>query len=366
MTLAFMPPEAPALLQRTPVATGRDFDTWHPELRLAQVRYVALLTAALYFIYAALEWRQSGFDALSEQQVLRGLAVCLLLIVVALMSFRPSLHGLMRMLLLIAPAAAIAGNLYLSITDKNFASYSPEIYLAIMWTFAVSGLTLRPATVSALISAAMVLVFTALYSNTQAMPYLHLLWLTSAFAFGLLAAYLLERSYRKLFAQQRELERLATVDDLTGLWNQRHIRERLAREVDRTERSGSPLSVIMFDIDHFKRINDEHGHVAGDALLTELGELLHDRVRSTDIVGRTGGEEFLVVLPDTDLAQAEGVAEKLRCAIREHCFELGGQQTATFGLARYRPGETLVELIQRTDQAMYSGKRAGRDQVVIA
>lgn len=366
VTLGFMPSENPTSLQRATQAGRRDFAAWHLGLRVVQVRYVALLTAALYFAYALLEWRQGAFDVLSGHQALRGLGVCVLLIIIALTSFRPALHGLMRALLLIAPVGAIAGNLYLSIADKNFASYSPEIYLAIMWTFAVSGLTLRPATVSALISISMVLVFTALYSNTQAMPYLHLLWLTSAFTFGLLSAFLLQRSYRELFVQHRELERLATVDALTGLWNQRHIRERLAREIDRTERSGSPLSVIMFDIDHFKRINDEHGHMAGDALLAELGELLRERVRATDIVGRTGGEEFLIVLPETDIEKAQGVAEKLRRAIGEHPFELGGRRSATFGLARYRPGETLDQLMQRADQAMYRGKRAGRDRVVVA
>lgn len=366
MTLLQTPPGPVAAVDGQGSRAGRDFDAWHRQVRIVQVRYVAFLTAALYLVYAGLEHRFAADEALETLQVLRSLGVCLLLVVIGLMSFRPALYRTMRVLLALAPVAAVAGNLYLNASGQSFASYAPEIYLVIVWTFSVSGLTLRHAMPSALASTGLILGYTAQFQPAEAMPYLHLLWVGSALAFGLLSAYLLERSYREMFAQQNELERLATIDDLTGLWNQRHIRERLAREMDRTTRTGSPLSLIVLDIDHFKQINDRHGHIAGDAMLAKFGGLLRDHVRSIDIVGRAGGEEFLVVLPETELEPARGVAEKLCEAVRQNRFGLDSHQTASFGVTRHRPGESLNELIQRADQVMYRAKQAGRDRVAVA
>jgi diguanylate cyclase (GGDEF)-like protein len=345
---------------------GAEFRRWHLDARVRQVRYVAFLTAALYFGYTVMEWQWGDNPDLARLQSLRGLAVGSLLCLIGLMSYRPKLHGAMRLLLVIAPVSAVAGNLYLSANAQEFSDYAPEIYLAIIWTFSVSGLTLWPALASALASVGLALGFAAAHPmEVKALHHLHLLWMGSAFAFGLLGAALLQLGYRELFTQQLQLKRLATVDDVTLLWNRRHIRDHLAREAVRSDRTADALSIIILDLDHFKRVNDQYGHVVGDSVLRQFGRLLRHSVRATDLVGRFGGEEFMIVLPATDARLAGQVAEKLRGVIAEHHFDPNGRQTASFGVADYRPGEALDDFIHRADAALYRAKHEGRDRVIV-
>ncbi len=168
----------------------------------------------------------------------------------------------------------------------------------------------------------------------------------------------------KVLAQNRELELLATVDTLTGLYNRRYLNQVLAREVALVERHGGNFSLILLDVDHFKRVNDQFGHHHGDLVLTGVGDILKGRVRASDTAGRWGGEEFLVLCPGTSPAEAAVVAESLRQAIAAHAFAAVGPCTASFGVACYRPGDSTRQLEQRADQAMYQAKTSGRNRVV--
>ena len=167
----------------------------------------------------------------------------------------------------------------------------------------------------------------------------------------------------KVIAQNHELELLASVDSLTGLFNRRHLNQGLAREVATAERHGQDFSLILLDIDRFKQINDVFGHLAGDAVLTGIGVILNGRVRATDLAGRWGGEEFLVICPNTGTAEAVLLAEALRVAISQQEFPEVGSCTASFGVATYLPGDTPRMVEQRADLAMYQAKQAGRNQV---
>ena len=126
------------------------------------------------------------------------------------------------------------------------------------------------------------------------------------------------------------------------------------------------LGVIMLDIDHFKQINDTHGHLTGDRVLVELAGIIRSQLRSTDIVGRWGGEEFLVIFHGTSLAVMTEVAEKLRVAIAEAAFPKVGTATASFGLTVYLPGDTAESLVDRADKALYKAKSGGRNRVETA
>ena len=157
-------------------------------------------------------------------------------------------------------------------------------------------------------------------------------------------------------------------DPLTGLFNRRYLEASLPRELQRAERRQSDLSVLMLDIDHFKRFNDTHGHDAGDALLAQVGVVLAQVARSEDIVCRYGGEEFTLVLLDTDREQALMRAEQVRLAIAavdvSHRRVHLGRVTCSIGLACYpQHGNTPADLIARADRALYAAKEAGRDQV---
>ena len=169
----------------------------------------------------------------------------------------------------------------------------------------------------------------------------------------------------QLMARSRQLEELAFSDPLTGLDNRRSMLRRLEAAISGARRHGRPLAVAMLDIDHFKAINDTHGHELGDAVLVLLARRMVDRLRQEDVVGRLGGEEFLVLLPDTDEAAAETVVESLRHAVADAPLVASGRPvrvTVSAGWAVWA-GEDGEELVRRSDEALYAAKAAGRNAV---
>ena len=159
-------------------------------------------------------------------------------------------------------------------------------------------------------------------------------------------------------------ERLATTDYLTGLCNRVKIEEVLSEQVALRKRYGQRFSIIMIDIDYFKLINDNFGHPAGDAALVKVANLLQDGTRETDICGRWGGEEFIIITPDTNCDGAEKMAENLRFNIEKSAVNSLDDLTASFGVAELRKGETKESLIKRADNALYKAKEKGRNCVV--
>ncbi len=165
------------------------------------------------------------------------------------------------------------------------------------------------------------------------------------------------------------LRSAAGTDSLTRLMNRRHMTERMTEEIARASRSNTPLSVILLDIDRFKSINDDFGHVEGDRVISHVAEILRSGVRRVDMVARWGGEEFLVLLPDTDIQAAAELAERLRRQVTANVLrnlEQEARVTVTAGVAILRNRETIESTIHRADVALYQGKRGGRDRIVVA
>jgi diguanylate cyclase (GGDEF)-like protein len=162
----------------------------------------------------------------------------------------------------------------------------------------------------------------------------------------------------------RRVEVAAHTDYLTGAYNRRGIDELIAQEIERTERYGGTFSVVLLDIDHFKSVNDAHGHQAGDGVLQEVVACLRLELRSVDQIGRWGGEEFLLLLPQVDGDEASRAAERLRERVAAHRFEPSGPLTISSGVATWRPGETRAALVARADAALYRAKNGGRNAVV--
>jgi len=166
----------------------------------------------------------------------------------------------------------------------------------------------------------------------------------------------------------RQVLALANTDDLTGVHNRRYCFTLGKRELARTRRSGNPLSAIMLDLDHFKHVNDKYGHTAGDRVLRDVAACCLDQLRETDIIGRYGGEEFFILLPDTPLPGARQLAERLReaIALRTSTASGGLRVTASLGVASGGAElKTIDELVKRADGALLSAKRAGRNRVCI-
>lgn len=163
--------------------------------------------------------------------------------------------------------------------------------------------------------------------------------------------------------QVGEMHRLAHLDPLTGISNRRQLELQLGHEVLRSQRYGTPWCVIMFDLDDFKGINDAYGHAVGDEVLREAARLMQREVRGTDLLGRWGGEEFLILAVQIDLPYALALTERLRSALAAHPMPGPGHVTASFGVAAYRDQESAESLISRADAALYLAKRAGKNRV---
>jgi two-component system cell cycle response regulator len=164
-----------------------------------------------------------------------------------------------------------------------------------------------------------------------------------------------------------EAQRLSTTDPLTGLWNFRYLSQSLAREIERSTRFDRPLAVLMLDLDHFKRVNDEHGHARGDSVLRELARRVQEQIREVDTFARYGGEEFVVVLPETTVEGAAQLAERICVAVRREPFCQEGETpldiTLSIGGAAFPVhGSTPATLMRSADKALYVAKGEGRDR----
>jgi two-component system, cell cycle response regulator len=174
----------------------------------------------------------------------------------------------------------------------------------------------------------------------------------------------------QLLSAREALREQATRDSLTRLWNRNSIIESLSRELARAEREASPLGVVIVDLDHFKNINDHHGHPAGDAVLREAARRMQSSVRQYDFVGRYGGEEFLILLTNCGEAESVSQAERLRKQLAQNDICFNGTSlriTASFGVTAALPGEawTAEGLIRKADEALYVAKNSGRNRVEI-
>ncbi|ABI56718.1 diguanylate cyclase with PAS/PAC sensor [Alkalilimnicola ehrlichii MLHE-1] len=173
----------------------------------------------------------------------------------------------------------------------------------------------------------------------------------------------IDLSVRK--ALEAQLHHQANHDPLTGLVNRYHFEELLAREIERGQRYGGGFALIMLDIDHFKAVNDTYGHLEGDKVLRRFAEELTGKIRAADTLARWGGEEFMLLLPGTDIAGARALAEAIRVAVNGCRMPVPGQVTVSLGVTGYRNGESVWGLLKRVDEALYAAKLAGRDQVVV-
>jgi len=173
--------------------------------------------------------------------------------------------------------------------------------------------------------------------------------------------------YKRIqYVNNKELTRLSSRDSLTGIYNRYRFEEELYRSIKHAHRYGGQLSLILFDIDDFKRINDIYGHAVGDKMIIKVTELVKLVIRECDFFSRWGGEEFALILPDTDKEDATLLAQRLRTRICCTYFEPAGQITCSFGIDSFKPGDDINSFMKRVDKLMYLAKQSGKDQVINA
>lgn len=183
---------------------------------------------------------------------------------------------------------------------------------------------------------------------------------------GLMTRYdgLIENITERKLAEE-ELKRLAATDKLTGAYNRTKSEEIIGREIERAKRYNQPLSIIIFDIDHFKEVNDRYGHSAGDYVLKTLANIVRENIRKIDYFVRWGGEEFMILSSETQLDKTHTLAERIRNIIESYKFENVGKVTVSLGVTEFKEGDTEDSFIKRADDAMYEAKKKGRNRVEV-
>ena len=182
--------------------------------------------------------------------------------------------------------------------------------------------------------------------------------------FGNIQAYLTNIYRRKRFANSRELLRLSVTDTLTGVYNRAKFDIELSSWVDVCLKDGHPLSLAIFDIDCFKNVNDNYGHMAGDSILLNVTSTIKSSIRNTDVFARWGGDEFVILLPNTDAKQAFEITERIRISIQNSKYNDIENVTCSFGLVSLQKGDNTESLLQRADKYLYRAKKMGKNTVV--
>jgi two-component system cell cycle response regulator len=174
-----------------------------------------------------------------------------------------------------------------------------------------------------------------------------------------------EAAKRKVFLAKRELAELSCRDPLTGIYNRKKFDDALAEWMRLSNQSGSPLSIILFDIDNFKHVNDTQGHILGDNVLRDAAAAVKQLMRDTDVFARWGGDEFAILLPYTDIHEARAVADRIRAAVATNVSTLTPTEiTCSFGIAAYQNGDTKQSLLRKADDLLLKAKASGKDKVV--
>jgi len=317
--------------------SGEGIEAW--SYRVLTLGHALVGLAAVPAFLIARRRRRAPLDASLDLQALH---VTLILTAATLMSVlglvaRGTTYGF--------TVAMIVGNLIYHLPHRGRWVFNTlAVTIAALWTLGVDQVVLRDSSV------------TPLTDVTRLVEIIIVLLLT------ILTGSMVRRQRLRSVAVEQRLSRLALVDGLTGVASRRRTEEVLADALAAAEPT-TPLSVILVDLDDFKQVNDTYGHNAGDDVLRGVARLLQQRGRLSDTVGRWGGEEFVVICPDTPVTGALGLAEQLRDRIARQAFVGLGQQTASFGVAQAVPGDTVDDVIARADAALYEAKGAGRNRV---
>ena len=342
------------------------------------LRWLLTVGAVLVAAVCAIEWH-TGLINPWDRVLLPALSAVLAAFAARLW-WRPQTDGRLRLAAVITFNAYLVASLLLTLFALGGTPNLYQFLTTAYWLplgYGIAFVFLPPRTAS--------VVSVAMYA-TLALPIG--LWIVRGGAagwgddFGVLAAVLgaaqiayivllaavatLRAGYYRTEERMRIIETLATTDPLTGLPNRRAMVDALAGVMSQVQRHGQPAVVMLIDIDHFKRINDRHGHAVGDAALVHMGRLLKAQLRPSDRVGRWGGEEFLVVAAATALPAGVDLAERLRGTVAAHPFDHGEPVTVSLGVTQVLPGDDADSLLARADRALYRAKGAGRNRAEAA
>ncbi|PLY07328.1 MAG: GGDEF domain-containing protein [Arcobacter sp.] len=333
--------------------------------RLIQIRAITILTGILYIVYSKIDQYILPEDIMNIASNFHLYIIAPILFIISFLTYFPKYYTKMIFMLMIAPICAAIVNLILVTNIESFTTYMTEIYLIIFWVFTVSGLKLKQSSISVFfISLIAFINYYYIFPLPKELFIMHSFWVFAVLSFGFVGAFLLERLSMKNFITYKKLKDLAITDSLTGLYNRTKLDEILQNELNRSKRYNHNFAFILLDIDHFKEVNDTYGHQIGDKVLIEISNLIKNNSRSTDIIFRWGGEEFIILCLETNKENILNHAENLRRIIQLHKFKSVGSKTVSLGITLSKNDDSIPSIIKRADEALYMAKNQGRNQVV--
>ncbi len=357
----------------------RDFNA----TALVMMKFGILLTIILFSLYAMLD--HIVFPKLDEELLkIRSIEGVFLIALYTFLNYRQE-YSIAKLQFFSSALTIVTGIILLKISSyypENslvYVLYDAGFVLFITAAFTVFGNRFINALVLVVVTD--VAIAFVLQSQLDAISFLFLqsLFFSTILLSGF-SAYIAEYNQRNLFLEHKysnqmerqvqeyvkKLEKLSVTDKLTGLYNRVKLETEMERVMQEFQRYNIPCCVVLVDIDHFKAVNDEYGHLVGDEVLVKVASILRKYTRATDIVGRWGGEEFLIIAPNTTIEQAAVLAENLRYIIERENFAEVGKKTISIGVSCFKEGLSIGDVIEQADKALYEAKKTGRNKVVLA
>ena len=344
--------------------TNHQFNLWQDKHASTQIRYILALTAFMYILLGISNvFLSPGYikHILVPYQLFVIPSYALL---ISYLTYVKNYARVLKSLLIFAPIIAASFHAYIFSEMNVYSTYQVELYLMIFWIFTLSGLRFVKAVVAAFIVFLIGEIYPYISYENQYLEYLsHSIWMLVSMLFGIVGGFLLHQSKKDTFEKELELQKLASTDKLTGLYNRTKLDSILTLELDRAKRYKLNIGILLIDIDYFKNVNDEYGHLVGDEILIGISKNIQKNIRSSDYMFRWGGEEFIVVCLEMSKEDLILFAQKIRSKVSQQEFAKVGRKTISIGATINNTNDTVASIIQRADEALYEAKNKGRDKV---
>ena len=341
---------------------NRLFIEWRQEQVHKQITYISAITAILYIFLSFINRWSAPQEIASYMANIQLFLIPPFILLVTYLAYAKKKYLYIELALFFAPLYAAAFHLHILSRFENFNIYQVELYLMIFWIFTISGLRLAHATISAfivfLIGSLSALLF---YPSEPTSLIMHITWMLVSLIFGFSGGYLLEESQKSTFLKQIELEELVQIDKLTGLYNRQKLEESIEIELENSRRYKHNFGIIIFDIDHFKSVNDTYGHQVGDSILVEISKVAKEQIRLCDTLFRWGGEEFILICLEVNRSEIELIAQKLKNAVQSRKYPQVTEVTISLGMTINQQNDEIMSIIKRADDALYLAKNSGRN-----
>lgn len=343
---------------------NHQFQLWRYEHSQKQIQYILALTGILYITMGITNFFIFTSDIHHVLVLSQLLLIPAYAFLIAYLAYKKRTFNIVESLLFLAPILTAFLHAFIFSHLDSYSSYQTELYLMIFWTLTISGLRLDKAIFASAIVFCIGEIYPSLYYEDQQTAFIqHTMWMLISMLFGIVGGFLLHQSKKNTFEKEMELNKLATTDTLTGLYNRAMSDSILAQELNRAKRYNKNIGILILDIDHFKNVNDMYGHLVGDEILIAIAKQLQNSIRSSDYIFRWGGEEFIILCLEINKTDLITFAQEIREQVSQQEFARVGHKTLSIGATLSSNHDTIVSLMQRADDALYEAKEKGRNMV---